>query len=126
MPPRSFKARLHSARRAKMWRGALTIALSMLLLAWRISAASSAEITVSCGKPDTGTTIRTGSALRNLKAIHITVDPANSCHIDVSIELKNGRQKKTVAKAKVPKQTEPTAAANGARCFGFAGKKYCE
>jgi hypothetical protein len=54
-----------------------------------------------------------------VRAIHISIDPATQCKIEVSLEMKKGsakpRQKIGMAPAK-----------SGARCFVLGDKSYCE
>jgi hypothetical protein len=102
-------------------------ALALVLLAPSAARAAEPEISVACGSAGT-TSIRTGSDLRNVRAIHITVDPANKCHVDVEIELKDKTQKsRRAARIHVRKpRFEAARVTLAPRCFNFGGRRYCE
>jgi hypothetical protein len=106
----------------------LTSILAAALLALMPWSARAAEpdISVTCGS--TGpTSISTGNDLRNVRAIHITVDPDNKCHVDVSFDLKEKVHKPRAARVHVRRPRLQAARFTAApRCFSFGGRTYCE
>ena len=90
--------------------------------------ASSPEISVSCGDTGTSTAIRTRRQLQNARAIHVVVDPANKCHVDITIELKDeSRNRENPAvRPRRPNADQSAGDKPGSQCFNFAGRRYCE
>jgi hypothetical protein len=97
----------------------------LALMPWSAQAAEP-DISVTCGSAGT-TSISTGNDLRNVRAIHITVDPDNKCHVDVSFDLKEQVQKPRTTRVRQHRRRFDTARITFApRCFTFGGRRYCE
>ena len=128
MPSLSQCYDFYRVKVAQVFRRMPIVALAMFLLLPSHAFATGPEISVSCGEANTGTSIRTGRQLQDVRAIRITVDPANKCHVDVLIELEGGsreyRSNRIRASRRGPGQSMSDTP--GPRCFVFAGRSYCE
>jgi hypothetical protein len=104
------------------------ITLADLLFVSPRAFAASPEISVSCGDTNTSTTVRTRRQLQNVRSIRIVVDPANKCHVDISIELKDESRKYHSDVVPPRKSTADQSAGDklNSQCFNFAGRRYCE
>jgi hypothetical protein len=96
----------------------MAVALSALLSSAPASAAGT-DVQVLCGS--SSTTIKTGRALDKARVIRVSVDPANQCKVEVSIELRGGARGDRGSQAGLS-----APAKSDARCFLLAGKSYCE
>jgi hypothetical protein len=113
---------------AKVLRSMPIVAFAIFLLLPSCAFAAGPEISVSCGGADTRMSIRTGRQLRNVSAIRISVDPANKCHVDVSVELEGGARDYRSARirARMRHSDQSTSNTPDSRCFVFSGRSYCE
>lgn len=128
MPSLSQWYDFHRVKVATIFRRTPIMALAMFLPVPSHADGAGPEISVTCGQADIGTSIQTGRQLRNVRAIRITVDPANKCHVDVSIELKDGARDYRNAGIRAPRRSsdQSTSDTPGSRCFVFASRSYCE
>jgi hypothetical protein len=117
----------HGIKVAKIFYRMPIVSLGMLFFVPPHAIAAVPEISVLCGGTSISASMPIGRQLRNVRVIRITVDPANKCRVDVSIELKDGADEYKSAKIRARKRVlEPALSAPGARCFVFADRSYCE
>jgi hypothetical protein len=116
----------------QLFRGTIIAALLCLCFLTDPAHASgqrATDIVVSCGTQVTR--ISTGSRRQNIEAIRITVDPANQCRVEASLEFRTGA---VLNRNSGPVSANPTKSrtrisnspASTKKCFVFAGQSYCE
>jgi hypothetical protein len=87
------------------------------------------DIVISCGGQDTK--ISAGSELRNIGSIRITVDPANQCRVEASVQFDTGARQARKSRPYAVKPPRPGPRISDLppsqrRCFLFGGRSYCE
>jgi hypothetical protein len=124
----SFSYALTNASRACR---VITAAVGYLLWSpfWpSIVAVQATEIVVSCGTENAAKTIKTKSRLQNVEAIHVKIDAADNCRVDVSYRLRPDAGTFQSVRIRAPDHAQPRRMASTSRhrCFVLGGRSFCE